>query len=196
MVNVNDSNRYFNDHCNQPDRSVLSIEVCIIDKIYHPSNHPKLRTPQKRKRYFRIGELGTTFSYGCNDQIDSVGNLSSPTVVLWTEWSCLIFHNDVRVDMVIENTHVWTFSFLQSIVFYPVYKNHLDSITFVLDYIFLRLSSLNRLFEEYSNNFVTKSQICINYTLLWWISYGTDYSVQFVHLKRMIFNVISLRLIL
>ena len=50
MVNVNDSNRYVYEHINQPDHSVLSMKVRIIEKIYHPSNHPKLSKPPRKER--------------------------------------------------------------------------------------------------------------------------------------------------
>ena len=69
-------------HFNLPNHSILSMNVRILEKIDHPSmasNSPGLSTPFRRQReehYFRT--LGTAVPYGCNDRIDSIGNLSSP----------------------------------------------------------------------------------------------------------------------
>ena len=38
--------KYFN----LPDNSVLSMKVRILEKIYHPTNNPKLSTSFRRKR--------------------------------------------------------------------------------------------------------------------------------------------------
>ena len=66
-------------HFNLPDHSILSFKVRILEKIYHPTNNPSLSTPLRRQREeFWIRELGTAAPYGCNDKIDSVGNLTSP----------------------------------------------------------------------------------------------------------------------
>ena len=66
-------------HFNQADHSILSMKVRILEKVYHPSNHPGLSTPERRrKEEYWIRELGTAMPYGCNDKIDSIGNLSSP----------------------------------------------------------------------------------------------------------------------
>jgi hypothetical protein len=55
------------------------MKVRIIEKIYHHSNSPSLSTPFRRKREeFWIRELGTATPYGCNDNINSMGNLTSP----------------------------------------------------------------------------------------------------------------------
>ena len=78
QINLN-SNQLLYSHFNQPDHSVVSLKVRILEKIYHPSNSPSLSTPYRRKREeYWIKLLGTAFPYGCNDKIDSVGNLSSP----------------------------------------------------------------------------------------------------------------------
>lgn len=66
-------------HFNLPDHSVLSMKVRILEKIYHPTNNPNLSTPYRRKREeYWIRQLGTATPYGCNDHIDSIGNLTSP----------------------------------------------------------------------------------------------------------------------
>ena len=72
-------NQQLYQHFNQPDHSVLSMTVRVIEKIYHHTNDPKLSTSYRRRREeFWIKELGTAMPYGCNDKVDSVGNLSSP----------------------------------------------------------------------------------------------------------------------
>ena len=66
-------------HFNLPDHSVLSMKVRILEKIYHPTNSLGLSTPFRRKREEHwIRQLGTAAPYGCNDHIDSIGNLTSP----------------------------------------------------------------------------------------------------------------------
>ena len=66
-------------HFNLPDHSILSMKVRILEKIYHPTNNPNLSTPFRRKREEHwIQQLGTAAPYGCNDHIDSIGNLTSP----------------------------------------------------------------------------------------------------------------------
>ena len=55
------------------------MKVRILEKIYHPTNNPSLSTPFRRKREEHwIRQLGTAAPYGCNDHIDSIGNLTSP----------------------------------------------------------------------------------------------------------------------
>ena len=78
--NINkSSDQLIYQHFNQPDHSILTMKVHIIEKIYHASNNSKLSTPFRRQREeFWIKELGTASPYGCNDKIDSVGNLTSP----------------------------------------------------------------------------------------------------------------------
>ena len=67
-------------HFNLPDHSVLSMKFRILEKIYHPTNKPiNSCTPFRRKREeYWIRQLGTAAPYGCNDHIDSIGNLTSP----------------------------------------------------------------------------------------------------------------------
>ena len=62
-------------HFNQLDHSVLSMEVRIIEKIYHHTNSPILSKPHRTDREeFWIRQLGTAMPYGCNDNIKGFGN--------------------------------------------------------------------------------------------------------------------------
>jgi len=66
-------------HFNREDHSILSMRVRIIEKIYHHTNSPNLSTPHRRQREeYWIRNLSTALPYGCNDNISTVGNLSSP----------------------------------------------------------------------------------------------------------------------
>jgi hypothetical protein len=65
-------------HFNSPYNSILSMKVRIIEKIYHHTNSPTFRTPFHRQREHWIRKLGTAFPYGCNDNIGSIGNITSP----------------------------------------------------------------------------------------------------------------------
>jgi hypothetical protein len=77
---INNVNDTIFQHFNQPDHSILSMRVRIIEKIYHRTNNPNLTTPLLRqKEDYRIRELGIATYYGCNDKIDGIGILSSPT---------------------------------------------------------------------------------------------------------------------
>ena len=76
----NDGNQLLYQHFNQPDHSVISMKVTVIEKIYHHTNSPTLSTPFRRQREeYWIKELGTAHPYGCNDNISSIGNLTSPS---------------------------------------------------------------------------------------------------------------------
>ena len=72
-------NAIFYQHFNQPDHSVLSMRVRIIEQICHRTNNPNLATPLRRQKedYWKR-ELGTATSYGCNDKIDGISIPSSP----------------------------------------------------------------------------------------------------------------------
>jgi hypothetical protein len=62
-------------HFNSQDHSILS----IIEKIYHHTNSPTLSTPIRRQREEHwIRKLGTVFPYGCQENIRSIGNITSP----------------------------------------------------------------------------------------------------------------------
>ena len=78
--NINNSGKQaLYQHFNREDHSILSMKVRIIEKIYHPTNSPNLSTPYRRNREeFWIRKLGTAMPYGCNDNISTIGNLSSP----------------------------------------------------------------------------------------------------------------------
>ena len=72
------SNQLLYQHFNLTYHSILSFKVRILETIYHPTNNPSLSTPLRRQgEEFWIRELGTAAPYGCNDKIDSVGNLTS-----------------------------------------------------------------------------------------------------------------------
>ena len=75
----NGGNQLLYQHFNQPDHSVLSMKVRLLEKIYHPTNNPTLSTPYRLQREdYWIKELCTASPYGCNDKVVGVGNLSSP----------------------------------------------------------------------------------------------------------------------
>jgi hypothetical protein len=77
---INNVNDIVFQHFNQPDHSILSMGVRIIDKIYHRTNNPNLTIPlREQKEDHWIRELGTATPYGCNDKIDGICSLSSPT---------------------------------------------------------------------------------------------------------------------
>ena len=72
----NGGNQLLYRHFNSPDHSILSMRVRILEKIYHHTNSPTLSTPFRRQREdYWIKKLGT---YGCNDNIANVGNLTAP----------------------------------------------------------------------------------------------------------------------
>ena len=61
----------------QTDHSILSMKVRILEKILHPSNNPNLSTQVRRqKEEYWIRKLRTVMPYGCNENIDSIGNIS------------------------------------------------------------------------------------------------------------------------
>ena len=67
-------------HFNQPDHSIASMKVVIIEKIYHHTKSSTLSTHFRRQREeFWIKNLGTASPYGCNDNLSSLGNLTSPS---------------------------------------------------------------------------------------------------------------------
>ena len=107
----NGSNQLLYQHFNLLDHSILSFKVRILEKIYHPTNNPGLSSPLRRQREdFWIIELGTAAPYGCNDKIDSVGNLSSPRCssrLMW--WGSLAALKDVKEVMYIGTTIVLIF---------------------------------------------------------------------------------------
>ena len=66
-------------HFDLSEHSILSIEVRIQEKAYHPTNNPNLCTPFRKKRQeYWMRELGTDDPYGWNEHIVSIGNLTSP----------------------------------------------------------------------------------------------------------------------
>ena len=76
----NNGGRLLYRHFNQPDYSIVSMKVVLIEKIYHHTNSPTLSTHFRRQREeFSIKILGTASPYGCYDNLSSVGNLTSPS---------------------------------------------------------------------------------------------------------------------
>ena len=77
---LNNGGQLLYQHFNLPDHSILSMGVIVIEKIYHHTNSPSLSTPYRREREeYWIKELGTASPYGCNDNVSSIGNLTSPS---------------------------------------------------------------------------------------------------------------------
>ena len=77
---VNNGKQLLYQHFDLPNHSILSMGVIVIEKIYHHTNSPNLSTYYRRElEEFWIKELGTASPYGCNDNVSSVGNLSSPS---------------------------------------------------------------------------------------------------------------------
>jgi hypothetical protein len=60
------------------DLFFLSMKVRIIEKLYHQSNSPTVSTPLCRQQEHWIRKPRTAFPCGCNDNIGSKGNISSP----------------------------------------------------------------------------------------------------------------------
>ena len=57
---INNVNDIVYQHFNQPDHSIFSMQVRIIQKIYHKTNNANLATPLRRqKEDYWIRELGT-----------------------------------------------------------------------------------------------------------------------------------------
>ena len=58
------------------------MKVVIIEMIYHHTNSPTLSTHFRRQRkVFWIKPIGTASSYGCNDDLSSVGKLPRPSCI-------------------------------------------------------------------------------------------------------------------
>ena len=77
---LNNGGQLLYQHFNLPDHYILSMGVIVIEKIYHHTNSPSLSTPYRREREeYWIKELGTASPYGCNDNVSSIGNLTSPS---------------------------------------------------------------------------------------------------------------------
>lgn len=63
----------------QPDNSKLSMEVRLLEKIYHPSSNSNLSTPiHKQKGRILDLKAGYCNAIMGNDKIDSICSLSSP----------------------------------------------------------------------------------------------------------------------
>jgi len=67
-------------HFNQSDHSMSSMWGISSKKVYLRINNQNLATPLcRQKENYWIQKLGTPLPYGCNDTIDEVCIVSSPT---------------------------------------------------------------------------------------------------------------------
>ena len=133
----NNANDIVYQHFNQPDHSILSMRVRIIEKIYHRTNNPNLATPLRRqKEDYWIRELGTATPYGCNDKIDGIGILSGPACSSVNVMD--IFNSSPRRKRSHGHRHytspIHTMMF-HLVTFYLLYKNRWVCITSVRSYI-------------------------------------------------------------
>ena len=110
---INNVNAIVYQHFNQPDHSFLSMRVRIIKIIYHRTNNPNLATPLRRQyEDYWIRELETATPYGCNDKIDGIGILSSPTcrsVNVMNIFNSLLGVNEAMVIVIIHPLYVMMF---------------------------------------------------------------------------------------
>ena len=159
--NVNDpnNNKFLYKHFNQPDHSIVSMKVRIIEKIYHPTNDPILSTPYRLQREdFWIRELGTAIPYGCNDKIDGVGILSSPRCS--TVNTLKLFNTSARRNRshghrkyIPPAVHTVTIDSLLSSVQKPLGIHHIRTKLYSIP-----LSKLSLLFQDAQNTSVTDSR--------------------------------------
>lgn len=54
------------------------MKVRILEKYYHHTYSPSISTLFRRQQELWIREQSSAFPYECNDNVKSVGNLSSP----------------------------------------------------------------------------------------------------------------------
>ena len=79
---INNVNDIAYQHFNQPDHSILSMRVRIIEEIYNRTKNSNLATPFRRQTEdYWIRELWTATPYDCNDIIDGIGIIYSPTCI-------------------------------------------------------------------------------------------------------------------
>ena len=136
-------------HFNLPDHSILSMGVIVIEKIYHHTNSPSLSTPYRREREeYWIKELGTASPYGCNDNVSSIGNLTSPlcsnvnVMNLFPSFTRKKRSHGTRHYTPPRNNQV-LFTDLLDLVFKPLGIHHIRTKLFSLP-----LPSLNKLYNE------------------------------------------------
>ena len=136
-------------HFNLPDHSILSMGVIVIEKIYHHTNSPSLSTPYRREREeYWIKELGTASPYGCNDNVSSIGNLTSPlcsnvnVMNLFPSFTRKKRSHGTRHYTPPRNNQV-LFTDLLDLVFKPLGIHHIRTKLFSLP-----LPSLNKLYNK------------------------------------------------
>ena len=142
-------------HFNQKDHSILSMRVRIIEKIYHHTNNKKLSTPLRRnKEESWIRKLGTATPYGCNDKIDSLGNLSSPNCSSVNVFK--LFEHSTRRKRSHGNRH-YTPPSIHDITFDGLlqYINTPLGVHYIRTKLFsLPLSTLNSLYKTSANRYI------------------------------------------
>ena len=125
-------------HFNQPchDRC-LTMQVRIIEKIYHHTNSPMLSTSYRTDgEFFWIKELVTAMSYGCNDTIKGVGHLSSSgcneiNTIPRTNVASVI--KEFKMLMLRSPLNQELYKILL-MIYFLIYRNFLECITFVQSY--------------------------------------------------------------
>lgn len=158
-VNDHNNNKFLYKHFNQPDHSIASMKVRIIEKIYHPTIDPILSTPYRLQREdFWIRELGTAIPYGCNDKIDGVGILSSPRCS--TVNTLQLFNTSARRNRshghrkyIPPAVHTVTIDSLLTSVHKPLGIHHIRTKLYSIP-----LSKLSLLFQDAKNTSVTDSR--------------------------------------
>ena len=146
---LNNGGQLLYQHFNLPDHSILSMGVIVIEKIYHHTNSPSLSTPYRREREeYWIKELGTASPYGCNDNVSSIGNLTSPScsnvnvMNLFPSFNRKKRSHGTRHYTPPRNNQV-LFTDLLDLVFKPLGIHHIRTKLFSLP-----LPSLNKLYKE------------------------------------------------
>ena len=146
---LNNGGQLLYQHFNLPDHSIISMGVIVIEKIYHHTNSPSLSTPYRREREeYWIKELGTASPYGCNDNVSSIGNLTSPlcsnvnVMNLFPSFNRKKRSHGTRHYTPSRNNQV-LFTDLLDLVFKPLGIHHIRTKLFSLP-----LPSLNKLYNE------------------------------------------------
>ena len=146
---LNNGGQLLYQHFNLPDHSILSMGVIVIEKVYHHTNSPSLSTPYRREREeYWIKELGTASPYGCNDNVSSIGNLTSPlcsnvnVMNLFPSFNRKKRSHGTRHYTPPRNNQV-LFTDLLDLVFKPLGIHHIRTKLFSLP-----LPSLNKLYNE------------------------------------------------
>ena len=146
---LNNGGQLLYQHFNLPDHSILSMGVIVIEKIYHHINSPSLSTPYRREReQYWIKELGTASPCGCNDNVSSIGNLTSPScsninvMHLFPSFNIKKRSHGTRHYTPPRNNQV-LFNDLLDWIFRPLGIHHIRTKLFCIP-----LPSLNKLYKE------------------------------------------------